>query len=87
MMSLELIPAGVSKATAIAEFMQERPFRGRRPLSVGNDASDEPGFEWVNDAGGLSVAVDVTGPTAARTRLRSVNALRAWLNGLIEGPG
>ncbi len=87
MMSLELVPPGVSKATAIAEFMRERPFRGRRPLSVGDDASDESGFEWVNEAGGLSVAVRGTRPTAARTGLPSVSAVRAWLRGLIEGPG
>ncbi len=37
MMSLELVPAGVSKATALAQFMQVHPFRGRGPRSVGNE--------------------------------------------------
>ncbi len=86
-MSIELTPRGVSKATAIAEFMREPPFRGRRPLCLGDAANDEAGFEWVNAAGGLSVAVNITGTTAARAHLRSVSAARAWLHGLSAGPG
>jgi trehalose 6-phosphate phosphatase len=80
---VELSPQGVSKASAIAEFMRESPFRGRHPLFVGDDATDELAFEWVNAAGGLSVAVDVTGDTAAATRLRSAREVRAWLHGLL----
>ena len=84
---VELTPSGVSKASAIAEFMAEQPFQGRRPLFVGDDPSDEPAFEWVNAAGGLSVAVNVTRPTAARTTLGSVGEVRAWLLSLIDGRG
>jgi trehalose 6-phosphate phosphatase len=84
---VELTPSGVTKASAIAEFMAEPPFRGRRPLYVGDDPSDEPAFEWINAAGGLSVAVNVTRPTAARTTLGSVGEVRAWLSGLFDGPG
>jgi trehalose 6-phosphate phosphatase len=86
-LSAELIPHGVTKATAIAEFMREPPFRGRRPLYLGDSATDETGFQWVNAAGGLSVAVNITGPTAARTHLRSVSAVRAWLQALAASPG
>jgi trehalose 6-phosphate phosphatase len=80
---IELAPRGVSKATGIAEFMSEPPFAGRRPLFVGDDATDEVAFEWVNAAGGLSVAVNASGRTAATTRLRSVREVRTWLNGLV----
>jgi trehalose 6-phosphate phosphatase len=79
----ELTPQGVSKASAVAEFMREPPFSGRRPLFVGDDPTDEPAFEWVNAAGGLSVAVNVTGATTAATRLRSVREVRAWLHALL----
>lgn len=85
-MVVELSPRGVSKASAIAEFMQEAPFTGRRPLFVGDDASDEPAFDWVNGAGGLSVAVNPAGHTAAATRLRSVREVRTWLVGLAGAP-
>ncbi|HLJ37639.1 MAG TPA: trehalose-phosphatase [Steroidobacteraceae bacterium] len=83
---VELSPRGVSKASAIAEFMQEAPFAGRRPLFVGDDAGDEPAFEWVNGAGGLSVVVNPAGPSAAATRLRSVREVRTWLAGLAGAP-
>jgi len=86
-MVVELTPPGMSKAAAVAEFMSERPFEGRRPLCVGDDLTDEPAFEWVNAAGGLSVAVNVTRPTAATAQLRSVGEVRAWLGALAEAPG
>ena len=82
-MVIELAPAAVSKATAIAEFMREEPFNGRLVLYAGDDLTDEPAFEWVNAAGGISVAVDVTPPTNARTRLGSVAEARSWLRGLL----
>jgi trehalose 6-phosphate phosphatase len=83
---VELAPQGVSKASGIAEFMHEAPCAGRRPLFVGDDATDEVAFEWVNAAGGLSVAVNASGHTAALTRLRSVREVRTWLNGLVGAP-
>lgn len=83
----ELSPQGVSKASGIAEFMREPPFAGRRPMFVGDDATDELAFEWVNAAGGLSVAVNVPGATSASTRLRSVREVRIWLQGLTGGSG
>ena len=81
---IELTPGTQSKATAIAEFMSEAPFRGRLPVYVGDDRTDEPAFEWVNAAGGISVGVDVTPPTSARTHLGSVMEARAWLRALLD---
>jgi trehalose 6-phosphate phosphatase len=81
-MVVEVTPAAASKATALADFLRESPFRGRTPVYVGDDLTDESGFEWVNQAGGLSVCVDPGGPTAARTTLPSVDAVRAWLRAL-----
>ena len=82
-MVVEIMPAGVDKATAIAEFMAEPPFRGRQPVYAGDDLTDEPAFQWVNAAGGISIAVGDTDPTAARSRLGSVEALRRWLRRLL----
>jgi trehalose 6-phosphate phosphatase len=84
-MVVELTPTGVSKASAVAAFMGEAPFAGRQPLCAGDDLTDESAFEWVNAAGGVSVAVNCARPTAARTRLDSVEEVRAWLRALIEG--
>lgn len=79
----EIRPAQANKATAVAEFMQEEPFRGRRPLCLGDDLTDEYAFEWVNGAGGLSIAVGTERESHATAHLRSVAAARAWLHSLV----
>ncbi len=78
-MVAELRPAGSTKGAAVAEFMGEHPFRGRYPIYIGDDLTDESAFEWINGAGGLSIAVNVGGATAAKERLPNVSAVRAWL--------
>ncbi|HNQ56684.1 MAG: trehalose-phosphatase [Burkholderiales bacterium] len=79
---LEVKPAGRDKGTAIAEFMSEAPFRGRRPVFLGDDITDEYGFSVVNDLGGDSIKVG-EGPSIARWRLDNVLAVRAWLDELL----
>ncbi len=83
---LELAPAAVNKASALAQFMRNPPFRGRLPVYVGDDLTDEPAFHWVNLAHGLSVAVRPRGGTAARYGLPSVSAVHAWVHAVLGGP-
>jgi trehalose 6-phosphate phosphatase len=86
-MVAELKPAGHDKGSAIGEFMREAPFAGRMPLFIGDDATDEHGFEIVNRLGGHSVKVG-EGPSAARWRLAAPAAVRSWLNeGLAHAAG
>jgi trehalose 6-phosphate phosphatase len=80
-MVLELRPAVRDKGTAIAEFMAEPPFRGRTPVFLGDDTTDEFGFGVVNGLGGLTVKVGA-GPSEARLRLAGVDAARAALGRL-----
>jgi trehalose 6-phosphate phosphatase len=80
-MVFELRPAGKDKGTAIAEFLDEAPFRGRTPVFLGDDLTDEYGFSIVNGRGGVSVKVG-DGPTEAAARLPDVDAVRAWLERL-----
>lgn len=75
---VELKPAGKDKGAAVVEFMAEEPFRGRTPVFVGDDLTDEYGFKTVNRLKGHSVKVG-PGRTTARYRLRNVAAVRAWL--------
>lgn len=75
----ELMPADCSKRRAIEAFMQEEPFAGRTPVFVGDDLTDEDGFDAVNEMGGYSIRVGVEVPTAARYNFGSVAGVIAWL--------
>ena len=76
---LEVRPEGRDKGTAIRDFMQERPFRGRLPVFVGDDRTDEHGFAVVRSMHGIAVKVG-PGPTIANHRLDDVAAVRHWLD-------
>ena len=77
-MVIEAKPAGVTKGTAIRDFMAEAPFIGRRPVFAGDDATDEAGFACVQEAGGLGLKIGA-GPSVARHRIATPQALRAEL--------
>ena len=76
---LELTPRGYSKRAAIEAFMREPPFVGRTPVFIGDDVTDEDGFEAVNALGGYSVRVGDMAATAAKFRFSSVSTVIAWL--------
>ncbi len=76
---MELTPRGYSKRGAIESFMRQPPFAGRIPLFIGDDVTDEEGFEAVNALGGYSVRVGDLAATAAKFRFSSVSAVVAWL--------
>jgi len=81
-MLVEVRPGGPDKGRAIGEFLAEAPFAGRRPVFVGDDRGDEPGFRIVQRAGGIGVKVGA-GRTYARHRLPDVDAVRAWIAALV----
>jgi trehalose 6-phosphate phosphatase len=85
-MVVEFQPRHYGKGGAIAAFMAEPPFRGRVPLFLGDDTTDEEGFAEVNRRGGLSIRVGAPLATsAAAYRLPSVAAALDWLAGARTG--
>lgn len=80
---VEFRPAGIDKGTAIAAFMRESPFAGRTPVFIGDDVTDEAGFELVNALGGESVKVNA-GRTVAKWRLPDVDAVLGWLESCLN---
>ena len=76
---LEIKATAIGKGNAIAQFMAERPFIGRRPVFVGDDLTDEDGFEVVNRLDGHSIAVGVARPTHARWRVPDEAHVLDWL--------
>lgn len=77
-MVAELKPSGRDKGIAIEEFMREPPFKGRVPVFLGDDLTDEDGFHVVNRLGGHSIKIG-PGVTSARWRLRDAATVRKWL--------
>ena len=69
---------------AIAAFLAEPPFLGRRPVFVGDDATDEDGFAEIERRSGIAIRVGPIAASTARYRLPSVAAVLAWLAGRPE---
>jgi trehalose 6-phosphate phosphatase len=82
-MVYELKPMAANKGLAISAFLEQLPFRDRRPVFAGDDRTDEDGFALVNAYGGVSIKVGA-GSTQARYRVADVAALLAWLERLAE---
>lgn len=83
-MVLELKTPGADKGTAVTAFMQEPPFRDAVPVMLGDDLTDEHGFEAAAALGGYGVLVGPQRPTAARYRLDDVDAVLTWLEAVAE---
>jgi trehalose 6-phosphate phosphatase len=76
---VELMPLEAAKGAAIRRFMELPDFKGRQPVFLGDDTSDEPGFETINDMDGLSVRIGPPRQTAARYGFTGVDAAFEWL--------
>src|SRR3954464_7788824 len=53
----EIKHSGFTKATGVLELMGHEPFKGRRPLFIGDDATDESVFAIMPDIDGLAFSV------------------------------
>ncbi len=81
-MMVELRSTGQDKGSGIAALMACAPFDGHRPVFVGDDDTDEPGFAYCEAAGGFGILVGAPRPTAARFRVPDVAAVHGWLASL-----
>jgi trehalose 6-phosphate phosphatase len=53
----EIKHSGFTKATGVRELMTHEPFKGRRPLFIGDDVTDETVFAIMPDFDGLAFSV------------------------------
>ncbi len=78
-MAWEVKPAGADKGTAVTTLMREPPFRGRLPVFIGDDVTDEDGIETACAMGGAGMLVgEVFGDAPG---------VRAWLGRIAAEQG
>lgn len=76
---IELVGADANKGAAVRALMAEAPFAGSRPIFIGDDLTDEAGFEACTALGGCGILVGQRGPTGARFALPDVGSVHRWL--------
>ncbi|MFY0637162.1 trehalose-phosphatase [Maricaulis maris] len=74
----ELKPAGASKARAVERLMSMPAFAGRRPVMIGDDATDEDGMKAAIDLGGRAIKIGA-GDSLATARLDNPAQVWTWL--------
>jgi trehalose 6-phosphate phosphatase len=79
----EIKHSGFTKATGVRELMAHEPFRGRRPIFIGDDVTDESVFAIMPDFDGLAFSV---GRRAQRVagHFDEPRDVRAWLARLVD---
>lgn len=75
----ELRTPGSTKGDSVRTFMEEPLFEGARPIFVGDDATDEHGFEEARRLGGFGILVGPPRATHALFGLKGVDEVMAWL--------
>ncbi len=81
-MMVEVRVSGHDKGSGIAALMQRAPFAGHMPIFLGDDVTDEAGFETCSTLGGVGILIGPPRPTTAQYRLDGVAAVRKWLAAL-----
>jgi trehalose 6-phosphate phosphatase len=83
---VELRAPGPNKGDAIRAFMAEPPFAGHTPVFLGDDLTDEAGFQAVREMGGRGVIVGSRRPTGAQFAVSDIAGAHAWLRRLRPVP-
>ncbi|MDT0358645.1 trehalose-phosphatase [Herbaspirillum huttiense F1] len=75
----------INKGDAVAAFLHEAPFRGRRPVFIGDDVTDEAGFAIAQGEvfGGFGIKIGA-GPSQALQRLADPAAVLQLLRQSVE---
>jgi trehalose 6-phosphate phosphatase len=79
----EIKHSGFTKATGVLELMTHEPFKGRRPLFIGDDVTDESVFAIMPDLGGLAFSVGRRAKGVAG-HFDEPRDVREWLGHLLD---
>jgi trehalose 6-phosphate phosphatase len=80
----EIKPSGFDKASGVRELMAHEPFRGRRPVFIGDDVTDESVFAIMPELGGFAFSVGRRAQGVAG-HFDQPRDVRAWLARLVDG--
>ena len=82
---LELRPGAWTKGSSITAFMQEAPFKGRTPIFIGDDVTDEAAFEVLPEFNGVgfSVGREVQGIAGM---FEAPSDVRRWIAEMVRAP-
>lgn len=78
-MVIEIKAVAAWKERAVEIFMEVEPFRGRVPVVIGDDTTDEGAFRAAQRRGGYAIQVGPGKSTVATAHIQSPAAVRAWL--------
>jgi trehalose 6-phosphate phosphatase len=80
---VEVKQPAFNKGTAVRELMQHEPFRGRRPIFIGDDVTDEAAFDVLPEFNGVgfSVGREVQGIAGMFEAPRDV---RRWIGEMVR---
>jgi trehalose 6-phosphate phosphatase len=84
--AIEIKSPYFDKGGAIATFLSTATFRGRTPIFVGDDTTDESGFALVSARGGVAYSVGRPRPGAIGL-FSGPHAVRGWLADFARGGG
>jgi trehalose 6-phosphate phosphatase len=79
----EIKHSGFNKATGVLELMTHEPFKGRRPVFIGDDVTDEVVFGIIPDLGGLAFSVGRRA-TGVADHFDEPRDVREWLAHLLD---
>ena len=79
----EIKHSGFNKASGVIELMTHAPFKGRRPIFIGDDVTDESVFAIMPDLGGLAFSVGRRAQGVA-DHFDEPRDVREWLARLID---
>lgn len=81
---LEIVPRHVSKGAALELIMARPAFSGRRPVMIGDDASDQSAFDAAVRLGGQGLKVGGEHFAPAEADFAGPDEVRAWLQSIAE---
>jgi trehalose 6-phosphate phosphatase len=79
----EIKHSGFTKASGVRELMMHEPFKGRRPMFIGDDVTDESVFAIMPDFGGLAFSVGRRAQGVA-DHFDEPSDVREWLAHLLD---